>query len=45
MSKQKLDTKKPRTPQPKHDKPHSGVDRRKKDMGGRKYGGTTWSKY
>lgn len=28
--------------QPKLDVPHAGVDRRRKDMGGRKYQGTTW---
>jgi hypothetical protein len=45
MSKQSTDTKKTKPRQPKQDKPHAGVDRRKKDMGGRKYRGTTWSKY
>jgi hypothetical protein len=30
--------------QPKHDQPHSGVDRRRRDMRGRRYSGTTWSK-
>lgn len=42
--KQPLPPKKPDR-QPKADKPHAGVDRRKRDMGGRKYSGTTWSKY
>lgn len=36
----------PRKPaQPKHDKPTSGVDRRKKDMAGRKYAGHVFTKY
>jgi hypothetical protein len=29
--------------QPKLDKPHAGVDRRRNDMAGRKYAGTKWS--
>lgn len=29
--------------QPKLDQPHAGVDRRRNDMAGRKYQGTTWS--
>lgn len=32
-------------PSTKDQKPHAGVDRRKKDMRGRKYAGTVLSKY
>lgn len=46
MAKKQPEPPKPRKPaQPKHDQPHSGVDRRKKDMGGRKYAGHVFTKY
>lgn len=45
MATKKPETKPRKPSQPKHDKPHSGVDRRKKDMGGRKYTGHVFTKY
>lgn len=33
----------PKVPQPQPDQPHAGVDRRRNDMAGRKYSGTTWT--